>query len=584
MIPVQKGEALIYNAAQGHWLYFRNPLAVFSTENHSEIPALIREINNRVCSEKLYTAGYISYDASAAFDKALPTSQEKGKPLLSFSLYKTPQIIKDLPLDGIITDTEDIKWNPCISRDEYNKGFSAVKNYIQSGHSYQVNYTYRLNANFSADPWDLFCKMQKAQNASYGAYLDYGDTVIASASPELFFSLEGNKIRTKPMKGTAPRGMTAEEDKKIADELYNSEKNRAENMMIVDMIRNDLGRIARSGTVWVPKLFELEKYPTLWQLTTEVLAETDVDIPEILENMFPCASITGAPKYRTMEIIKELESTPRGLYTGSIGYWGPNRDAQFNVAIRTAVISRNEGIARYGTGGGIVWDSSQDGEYEETLTKTAVLKQKTPEFSLLETMRWSNNGGYYLLERHLTRLEKSADYFDYSFNRAKVLSELNNLAKELETGNKRIRLLLTKTGEIKIETFSLDITESNKLRTITLAPRPIPERDPFLYHKTTMRDIYNSFLKDETDCEDVLLWNKKGEITESCIANFVAVIEGKHFTPPISCALLGGTLRKDMIENGILREKIIKIDELKDAQEIYLINSLRGKIPLDYRA
>jgi para-aminobenzoate synthetase / 4-amino-4-deoxychorismate lyase len=583
MIPVQRGETLIHDAARGHWLHFRNPLALFSTEVHSEIPSIIRELDERVCNEKLYAAGYITYDAAPAFDKALPALQEAKRPLLSFSLYEAPQIIKELHYENYSNEKQELNWAPCINRDEYNSGFSAIKDYIQRGHSYQVNYTYRLKSDFSGDPWNLFCRMQKAQNASYGAYLDCSDTVISSASPELFFSLDGDKIRTKPMKGTAPRGMTAKEDRKEADELYNSEKNRAENMMIVDMIRNDLGRIARRGSVRVPRLFELEKYPTLWQMTTEVLAETDAGIPEILENLFPCASITGAPKYRTMEIIKELESSPRGIYTGSIGYWGPGRIAQFNVAIRTAVISRNEGTARYGTGGGIIWDSSQDGEYEESLTKTAILKQKVSDFSLLETIKWSEEGGYYLLERHLTRLEESAGYFDFIFNRDIIMSELNKAAKGLKTDDKRIRLLLSKTGEIRIETYPLGLTESKKPRTITKAPRAIPEGDPFLYHKTTMRDLYNSFLEDEADCEDVLLWNKKGEITESCIANFVAVINGEHFTPPIACGLLGGTLRSEMIENGKLREKVIKLDELENAEEIYLINSLRGKIPVDYR-
>lgn len=583
MIPVQSGEALIHDAVKGHWLHFRNPIAHFSTEKHSEIPSIIRELNERVSNEKLYAAGYITYDAAPAFDKALPALQEAKRPLLSFSLYEAPRIIKELQYEKKNNEKKELNWKPCINRDEYNSGFSAVKDYIRRGHSYQINYTYRLNADFTSDPWNLFCRMQKAQNASYGAYLDYGDLVISSASPELFFSLEGDKIRTKPMKGTAPRGMTAQEDRREAEELYNSEKNRAENMMIVDMIRNDLGRIARMGSVRVPRLFELEKYPTLWQMTTEVLAETDAEIPEILEKMFPCASITGAPKYRTMEIIKELESSPRGIYTGSIGYWGPDRRAQFNVAIRTAVISRNEGSARYGTGGGIVWDSNQDGEYEETLTKTAVLRRKMPDFSLLETMKWSEKGGFYLLERHLARLEESAGYFDYLFEREQILSELNKAANSLKTGEKRIRLLLSKMGEIRIETYPLDLTAPQKARSIKIAPRPVPENNPFLYHKTTMRDIYNSFLEEEADCEDVLLWNNKAEITESCIANFVAVIKGEHLTPPISCGLLGGTLRSEMIENGELSEKIIKIDELENAEEIYLINSLRGKIAVDYR-
>lgn len=583
MIPVQKGEALIHDAAEGHWLYFRNPLAVYSTTVHSEIPSLIRDIHKRVCSERLYAAGCISYDASPGFDKALPASQELRTPLLLFSLYKAPEIIKELHFESSEKDNKELKWTPCISKDEYNKGFSAVKEYIRTGHSYQVNYTYRLEAEFNGEPRDLFCRMQKAQNASYGAYLDYGDLVVASASPELFFSLNGDRIMTKPMKGTAPRGMTSKEDKKNAQELYNSEKNRAENMMIVDMIRNDLGRIARSGTVRVPRLFEIEKYPTLWQMTTEVFAETDAEIPVILENLFPCASITGAPKYRTMEIIKELESTARGLYTGSVGYWGPHRRAQFNVAIRTALINRSEKTARYGTGGGVVWDSTMEGEYEESLTKTGILSRKERVFSLLETLKWTKEDGFILLERHLKRLEESADYFDYPCTAGDIEKALKKTSESFRDEEaQRVRLLLDKDGEIHIETQPLNEQDSKGLRTLKRADHPINSRNPFLFHKTTEREIYKNFLKENPDYDDVLLWNEQGEITESCIANIVLVLKGIHYTPPVSCGLLAGTMRQEMLEQGVLKERVVKAAEIAEADEIYLINSVRGIIRVNY--
>ncbi|MDC7234494.1 MAG: aminodeoxychorismate synthase component I [Spirochaetales bacterium] len=578
MIQIKQGDALIHDAESQHWLYFTDPVETLSTDSLCEVKALLEQIHKRVCSEQLYAAGYISYDASPAFDDALTARQENKIPLLMFSLYKNPQILNDPDFSPRLSPQNRLSWTPSVSREEYNKGFAAVKDYIQKGHTYQVNYTYRLEADFEGDPWQLFCRMQKAQSGVYGAYLEYGDTAVASASPELFFSLKGKKIKTRPMKGTAPRGMTPREDRQMADTLYHCEKNRAENMMIVDMIRNDLGRIARKGTVRVPRLFELEKYPTLWQMTTEVLAETEASVPEILENLFPCASITGAPKYRTMEIIKEQETTARGLYTGSIGFWGPGGTAQFNVAIRTAVVSRSSRTARYGTGGGVVWDSSSEGEYEESLTKTEILNRDNREFSLLETIRWSRDEGFFLLNRHLARLEHSAVYFDYPFKQAEIKDALDSMAAAFSRNpvSRKVRLLLDKKGNLTLESAALPESGSTPPWTIKLAAEPVSPANPFLYHKTTAREVYQAHREKASGFDDVLLWNTRGEITESSIANVVVVTGETHCTPPVSSGLLAGTMRQKMLDQGLLTEKVIRKEDLPKAQRIYLINSVRG--------
>jgi len=580
MNPCKPGEALIQDGSSGRWLHFQNPVASFQTGQTGEVMPLIREIHHQVKAKRLYAAGFISYDAAPGMDNALSSRRDETTPLVHISLYPTPRILEPSVLVPEGTSGRDAQWKPCISQNEYECGVGSVREYIQKGHTYQVNFTYRMETGWTGDPWDLFCRINAAQNARYGAFLETEDLAVCSASPELFFTLEGKHIKTSPMKGTSPRGKTLEEDRYLAEALFRSEKNRAENLMIVDMIRNDLGRIARTGTVRVTDLFRIEKYPTLWQMTTDVEAETDAEIPQILENLFPCASITGAPKYRTMEIIKELETTPRGLYTGTIGFWGPDGRAQFNVAIRTAVIDRVRHKGMYGTGGGIVWDSTTRGELEESQTKTAILKQEPLQFDLLETLKWAPEEGYYLLERHLDRLGDSAEYFTFPFDREMVKTFLIQKSGNFpEDRNLRVRLLLKKTGELLLE--STPLTESQvqpAVWTLKTADSPVDLTNPLIYHKTTKREMYNRFRTEQPEADDVILWNKKGEVTETTICNIVAVLNGTAYTPPVSSGLLGGTLRKELLEKGEIKERIITLDDLANAEEIYLINSVRGRI------
>ncbi len=299
-----------------------------------------------------------------------------------------------------------LSWEPSICRKTYEAGIQKVRELIRKGDTYQVNYTYRLRAGFAGDPWALFAGMVQAQGAHYSAFIHAGDWVICCASPELFFRRQGADLLCRPMKGTSPRGLWSADDAAQAEALRTSVKNQAENVMIVDMVRNDLGRVARLGSVGVRSLFDVEKYPTLWQMTSTVKCETSASVPEIFGALFPAASITGAPKVRTMAIISELEDSPRRIYTGSIGFIAPGGFAQFNVAIRTVLIDRHAQAAEYGVGGGIVWDSVPETEFEECQTKSRILTTPRPQFALLETMRWTPKEGFYLLDLHLRRLAR----------------------------------------------------------------------------------------------------------------------------------------------------------------------------------
>ncbi|HDL64066.1 MAG TPA: aminodeoxychorismate synthase, component I, partial [Proteobacteria bacterium] len=359
--------------------------------------------------------------------------------------------------------------------------------------------------------------------------------------------------------------------------LYRSEKNRAENLMIVDMIRNDLGRIARTGTVRVDRLFEIEKYPTLFQMTSSVTARTLSPFSEIISALFPCASVTGAPRIRTMEIIAELESRPRHIYTGSIGFISPGKKAQFNVAIRTVLIDRRKQLARYGVGGGIIWDSTPQDEYDECLVKARILSTPPPDFSLLETMLWTPEDGYYLLDHHLKRILKSAGYFDFPVDINRISEILRSRANNRPQTRHRVRLLVNRGGKVSLEERPYPDHPSFSPVRIKLADSPIDSGNHFMRHKTTNRKIYEDARTRSSDCDDVLLWNERGEVTETTIANFILERDGELITPPVTCGLLPGTMRSSMIQDGTIREEIILVEDLKKDDKIYLINSVQGK-------
>jgi len=527
-----------------------------------------------VTQQGLYAAGFISYEASLAFDTALKVRKPSSFPLLWFGLYEHPDVI-ELSHTPSMTAHIPIHWTPSVNRAAYYETIARIKEYIANGETYQVNYTFRMCTPFTADPWPFFLRISQVQRAEYAAYIDTDRFAICSASPELFFRLNGNKLMSRPMKGTAPRGHTLSEDKAQAKWLYNSEKNRAENIMIVDMIRNDIGHIAKTGSVEASHLFNIERYPTIWQMTSTVTAESAASVCEIMTALFPCASITGAPKPHTTEIIARLETTPRNIYTGCIGFITPGRKAQFNVAIRTVLIDKEMKQAEYGVGGGIVWDSESKDEYEECQIKALVLMERQLEFSLFETILWTPNEGYFLLDYHLRRISDSAEYFGIPVNIVNVRGKLKKTADSFPRCPHKVRMLVSQDGSISCE--SVHITDNIQTRPvrIRMAPKAVDSSNIFLYHKTTNRDVYNSARTDSTDCDDILLWNERGEVTETTIANIVVKLDNELVTPPVSCGLLPGTYRAWMIDQGKVKEKVITIENLKKCETIYIVNSVR---------
>ena len=533
-----------------------------------------------VVARGVHAAGFIAYEAAAGLDSALATQGTNGAPLLWFGIFE-----RRLEVEAGTLQTQGeyslSPWRSSLPQAAYNQRLAAIRDYIEAGDTYQVNFTLRLEADFRGDEGTLYRDLCRAQQTSYSAYLDIGRYCILSASPELFFSLENGVLTSRPMKGTRPRGRWPAEDEELAEVLRLSVKDRAENVMIVDLLRNDLGRVAESGSVEVVRLWEVERYETILQLTSTVQARlrADLGLVDILRALFPCGSVTGAPKVRTMQIIAALEERPRGVYTGCIGYVSPGLEARFNVAIRTVWIDREQGRAEFGVGGGITWDSQQQGEYEECLIKARVLSTRRPEFGLLETLLYEAGGGYFLLERHLERLRNSACYFGFRYNPGMVQQKLEKEAESFSVGSYRVRLVLSCDGRIEVRSNPIQQAPEAPFK-VVVASQPVDEQDPFLFHKTTHRQIYERRLAAHPSCDDVILQNTRGELTECCIGNLVAKLDGKKWTPPVESGLLAGTFRAELLARGQIRERKLKLEDLTASEGLYLINSVRRWVPI----
>jgi len=578
--PLSADSVLIFDAVSQHWLLFENPRQVLTTHNLKDALPLLQQIESEVNTGQLYAAGFLSYEAASAFDAALCTHPPGEFPLLWFGIYDAP-ISFSFP-DQIQGKIEPLNWQADISETQYRQAFQKIKRHIRDGDTYQVNYTFRLKAPFSGDPWNLFVRLVRGQGNGFAAYINTDDWAICSASPELFFTLDGETSLSRPMKGTAPRGLWLANDRQQALWLANSQKNRAENVMIVDMVRNDMGRIARIGSIAVTNLFAVEKYPTVWQMTSTVRCLTTASLLEIFRALFPAASITGAPKVRTTRIIAELENSPRNIYTGSIGFMSPGRQAQFNVAIRTVLIDKKNQTAEYGVGGGIVWESDSAGEFQECRTKAQILFQEQPEFDLLETILWTPDEGYFLLNYHLQRLRESAEYFSFEIDISHICTRLRMAEQNFSRYPQRVRLGVSPSGQARIETTRLKpFPVPYRIR---LAKEPINRENRFLYHKTTHRQVYEAALRQAPGYTDVLLWNEQGEVTESCIANIVVEKNGQFITPPIESGLLPGTYRQWMLKQGKIVEDRLTLSDLQKCNKIYLINAVRGmwEIKMDW--
>lgn len=544
---------------------------------------LLATLERRCVDEQFHGAGFLSYEAAPLLGTGLRTGPPGTLPLAWFALYRHTRPIT-LPVPAAASPSTD--WQPSVDPGSYREALDTIHRYIAAGDSYQVNFSLRLRAELPMPAEQLFLQMIGRQGPGLGALLQTRDFTVASASHELFFALsparDGRReIRSRPMKGTAPRGAYASADVAQRRALRASAKDRAENLMIVDMVRNDLGRIAEPGTVRTEGLFELERYPTLWQMTSRVRARTARSLPEIMADLFPAASITGAPKHRTMAIIKELETTPRGLYTGTLGFLRPDGRAQFNVAIRTAVVERAGNRAEYGVGGGIVWDSVADSEWRETQLKARILKGAEPPFELLETLAWEPAGGFRRLQAHLERLQCSAEYFCRLFPRAQIEAALR-LASQGWSSPQRVRLRVDANGNARIEAAPLvALPEPYRVR---IAPPQRLSDEPFVFHKTTHRPMYDEarrLIEDDPSACDVLLQNERGEITESCIANLIVELDGRRLTPALHCGLLPGIERAALLASGELVEAVLSRDDLLRANGLWLMNSVRGVWPVE---
>lgn len=551
-------------------LTFRNPLQVITTEKTEDVLSCMQLVQTAV-QKGYYAAGFLSYESASAFHPGLTEKTETSLPLLWFGIFEKADCSR-ITSENAYTLSD---WKPNVPSDEYLSSIESIKNAIEHGVSYQTNYTIQFHSQFVGDDIAYFEQLKRAQSSNYCAYINTGEHSILSASPELFFHLNGNKITTRPMKGTIKRGNTKSEDETNANWLYYSEKNRAENVMIVDLLRNDLGMIAEPGTVKVEKLFEIEHYPTVHQMTSTISAtvSSNTDLVDIFRALFPCGSITGAPKKSTMELISELEKAPREVYCGAIGYIAPDGEAIFNVPIRTVQIEHKSGKAIYGVGGGITWDSTVEGEYDEILAKMGLLQQNQPDFQLLESLLLEN-GRYFLLEEHLGRIKNSANYFGYECNLDDIENALFCLAKQHDDTTYKVRLLVEKNGAIKVEASPL--AQTNGPVKVSLANKPLSKNNPFLYHKTTHREIYSDYQQTKpNDCFDLLLWNEEDEITEFTNGNIVLEIDGTKWTPPISSGLLAGTFRESLISMHEIQEKRLTLADLNRAKKIWFINSVR---------
>jgi len=595
---------MLMKVDEGRWRLLHQPRDVLRTDDVSEVTNVLREVENAV-ARGAFAAGFVSYEASPGFDPALVVHPPRGPlPLVWFGIYEqvsdwTPgsddeENAKEDAQEGAESASMGAKqlgWTPHLDGFAYQRSIERIKQWIAAGDTYQVNYTIRMRADADHDafpvesaPWNFFKQRVLAQDAGYSAFLETEDFAICSASPELFFQRKGDCFTCRPMKGTRRRGATPNEDAELRQALIYSEKDRAEHVMIVDMIRNDLGRIARSGTVRVESLFDIEPYETVWQMTSTVKGRSEAGLADAFKALFPCASITGAPKVRTMEIIRELENAPRGIYTGAIGYIEPGGDARFNVAIRTALFDKTSNNVEYGTGGGIVWDSDSVSEYDECLAKSAILGSIQPAFAIFETLRIEPDGQIILLEEHLRRMRRSAERYDFPFPEKEIRSDLA-LTKGASL---RKRLTLHGDGTTMIVASPLNepmrelsdymgrYSEGFPLIRVVINKEPITVNISVLENKTTRREHYTEGVAREPDFDDVLFWNVRGELTETSIANLVLEIDGEYFTPPVESGLLPGVMREDLLRRGILKERILTQEDIDRASDAFRINSVRG--------
>jgi len=529
-----------------------------------------------------YGYSLMNYEAGYLFEKTLNKFLPKNENLIQFFFYDKKNIhrIKSFELDFDESEKYKIKnFKLNTSKNEFTKSICKIKSYIEEGDTYQVNYTIKGKFDFEGSYTGLFSNLVFNQSAHYIAVINNTDKVIISLSPEMFFEMKVRKIISKPMKGTARRGIDHSNDAFIKYELERSEKNRAENVMIVDLIRNDLGRISEYGSVKVNKLFEVEKYESVYQMvsTIESKLRKNIKISDVLRNIFPCGSITGAPKISTMEIINGLEKEERGIYTGGIGLIGKKR-ITFSVPIRTLMIDKKSKKGEIGLGSGIVWDSIAEEEYEETKLKGKFLTNPIKPFEIIETMR-IENGKIFLLDEHLDRMEKTADYFLFCFNNKKIKSYLYNIIIGNKKNSYRLRIALDKYGNLSHKVSEIPQL-SNEVK-IIISKNKIISKNRFQFFKTTNRSLYNREYKKYSSkgFVDVIYFNERGELAEGAITNIFIYKNDIISSPPLNAGILPGVYRKHYLKNNSgIRERRLHLEDLLEADKIVLTNSVRCEV------
>ncbi|MEU7813405.1 aminodeoxychorismate synthase component I [Pseudonocardia sp. NPDC049154] len=542
-----------------------------------EVAGVLDELQRRT-DEGWWAFGMVAYEAAAGLDPTLVTREPvDGLPLAWFGLTRESHPVP-VVAHGPRSPLSAGPWEPEWDAAAHRTAVGTVRERIAAGETYQCNLTTRLTAPVTGDLTQLYRDLALGQRGAHHAYLDTGRFVVASASPELFFSLRGDRILMRPMKGTAPRGRTTAEDAEAVARLRGSAKERAENVMIVDLVRNDLARLARPGTVTVPRLLGIERYPTVHQLTSDVTAQLrpGVGLTEIFRALFPCGSVTGAPKARTMQLIREIEASSRGVYCGVVGVVAPAGHAErarFSVAIRTVVVDRERGTATYGTGGGVTWGSDPAAEYAELRAKARVLDVRPEDFHLIETMRHEAGTGLQSLAAHLARIADSAGYFGFRFDAPAVRSAL--AARLAGCGDARVRLRCYRDGTSGIDVEDLPPPASGPVR-LVLDPEPVDSTQCWPHHKTSRRAPYSARLARHPEADDVLLVNERSEVTESCTANLAVRLDGEWWTPPLGSGCLPGVERGLLVAAGRLQERALRPGDLLRAEELALVNSLRG--------
>ncbi|RCS59314.1 aminodeoxychorismate synthase component I [Parvibium lacunae] len=562
---------------------FAQPTRLLIAHHLAEVSTVLAAVETAAHAGQ-WCVGYVAYEAAAAFDPVLQTHEAHAAGSLPLAWFAVFDEATDWPNQSASSTTpatyKTNVWQDQTSPATFAEHFAEIKAAIARGDTYQINYTTRLKSTFAGDALAYFQALHRGQPNGYSLFIDTPDWQICSVSPELFFDWDGYTLTTQPMKGTAARGNDATSDATQAARLRQSSKEQAENLMIVDLLRNDLGRIAQTGSVQVPQLFELQALPTVWQMTSTITAHTrpNTSLVDIFRALFPCGSVTGAPKVKAMELIRTLESSPRGAYCGALGVVRPHANgkgkgiqATFNVGIRTVVI--RQGDAECGIGSGITWDADCTAEQREFRAKQRFLGRAAQPFALLETLKLEN-GTIWLLSEHLQRLQHSAAHFAYVFDLAQVETTLTDVIERHPQGAWRVRLLLEANGQSHAEAFALEPNPAS-IR-VQLAHTAIESDHEFLRHKTTQREVYAPFQPTTPAYFDTLLWNERGELTEFTKGNLVLEINGKAYTPPVSSGLLPGCLRQQLLQQGKLQERVLYQDDLRRAEKVWFINSVRG--------